>query len=324
MCCEVQAAVGCSVTAKCSTWRRRWSSTKNTNSTFMVIVGTVKKSSRLSDPDGCAGTSSSSDWEVGERRAEPATRCARRSGYRASVIQHGCVAPAKVDWPPPSARSSVGGRRQSLADPADGDVISRVVPRIAGSARAASGRQCRAERISMRRPVGPQTSKRGPEYSVESRQDRSLAAPSKGGELSTQGGIFQCDGLITAKQQSEEPKDGQNELGHLNRSPLHPIHNQPVGPRRSIGERQLTFPTHPSLTVPPFGPVPALPGKGKNALSVTMVSRQRRLNNVAGDGACTGPPDLSLGCQLLVVSWIIRFCAPQDTARGALPDVNKP
>ena len=44
ICCAVQAAVGCSVTAKCSTWRRRYSNTKNTNSTFMLIVGTVKKS----------------------------------------------------------------------------------------------------------------------------------------------------------------------------------------------------------------------------------------------------------------------------------------
>jgi len=44
ICREVQAKVGCSVTWKCSTSRRRCSNTRNTNSTFMVAVGTVKKS----------------------------------------------------------------------------------------------------------------------------------------------------------------------------------------------------------------------------------------------------------------------------------------
>src|SRR5215469_9551097 len=43
ICSAVQAAVGCSVTLKCSTWRRRCSSTMNTNNTFKVSVGTVKK-----------------------------------------------------------------------------------------------------------------------------------------------------------------------------------------------------------------------------------------------------------------------------------------
>jgi hypothetical protein len=41
---RVQAPVGCSVTLKCNTLRRSCSSTINTNSTLMVIVGTVKKS----------------------------------------------------------------------------------------------------------------------------------------------------------------------------------------------------------------------------------------------------------------------------------------
>src|SRR5271169_445236 len=44
ICWEVQAAVGSSVTLKCNTWRRRCSNTMNTNSTFMVTVGTVKQS----------------------------------------------------------------------------------------------------------------------------------------------------------------------------------------------------------------------------------------------------------------------------------------
>src|SRR5215471_6764986 len=44
ICWDVQAAEGCSVTWKCSTSRRRCSNTRNTNSTFIVIVGTVKKS----------------------------------------------------------------------------------------------------------------------------------------------------------------------------------------------------------------------------------------------------------------------------------------
>jgi len=44
ICCATQAEVGCSVTLKWSTSRRRCSSTKNTNSTLSRMVGTVKKS----------------------------------------------------------------------------------------------------------------------------------------------------------------------------------------------------------------------------------------------------------------------------------------
>ena len=46
ICWVVHAAVGWSVTLKCSTSRRRCSNTMNTNSIFKVIVGTVKKFNR--------------------------------------------------------------------------------------------------------------------------------------------------------------------------------------------------------------------------------------------------------------------------------------
>ena len=50
ICWDVQAAVGCSVTLKCNTLRRRCSNTMNTKSTFIVIVGTEKKSIDTSWP----------------------------------------------------------------------------------------------------------------------------------------------------------------------------------------------------------------------------------------------------------------------------------
>src|SRR5262249_57615699 len=46
ICWEVQSAVGCSVTLKCSTCRRRCSSTRNTNSTLIGDRGHGKEIDR--------------------------------------------------------------------------------------------------------------------------------------------------------------------------------------------------------------------------------------------------------------------------------------
>jgi hypothetical protein len=48
-------------------------------------------------------------------------------------------------------------------------------------------------------PSGPQPAEGDPEYSIETRQDRSLAAPSKGSELQPEGGILDFDRLMTAE-----------------------------------------------------------------------------------------------------------------------------
>src|SRR5205814_1438100 len=46
-CRAVHSAVGCSVTLKCTSRRRRWLSTISTKSTRKVAVGTVKKSNAI-------------------------------------------------------------------------------------------------------------------------------------------------------------------------------------------------------------------------------------------------------------------------------------
>src|SRR3989441_6106199 len=48
-CRAVHSAVGCSVTLKCTSRRRRWLSTTSTKRTRKVAVGTVKKSDRPQD-----------------------------------------------------------------------------------------------------------------------------------------------------------------------------------------------------------------------------------------------------------------------------------
>jgi hypothetical protein len=61
----------------------------------------------------------------------------------------------------------------------------------------------------------------------------------EGGELQPQGSIFDCDGLVTAQQESDESKDKQEKGWHV--TPIvHPqfIPSQSATSGRNNGERQ--------------------------------------------------------------------------------------
>jgi len=56
--------------------------------------------------------------------------------------------------------------------------------------------------------------KRDPEHPIKSRQYRSFALSMEAGELQSQCGVLQSNGLLTAHQQSHESKDAQQEEWH--------------------------------------------------------------------------------------------------------------
>ena len=148
ICWDVQAAEGCSVTLKCSTSRRRCSSTTNTNSTFIVIVGTVKSPSRPFDQGGCAGMSSRSGWAVAATLAEAGRRSVPRSRCQASSTRREPSVRAIADWPQPSHQSDVESRLPSRVCRDVAGSFWKDVPRTCEIARAASGRRYRPGRRS--------------------------------------------------------------------------------------------------------------------------------------------------------------------------------
>jgi hypothetical protein len=88
-------------------------------------------------------------------------------------------------------------------------------------------------------PAGPQAAESDPKYSIEGRQNGSLTFSLEGGELQPQGSIFDCDGLVTAQQESDESKDKQEKGWHV--TPIvRPqfIPSQSATSGRNNGERQ--------------------------------------------------------------------------------------
>jgi len=64
-------------------------------------------------------------------------------------------------------------------------------------------------------PAGPQAAESDPKYSIEAPQNGSLTASLEGRELQPQGSILDCDGLVTAQQESDESKDKQEKGWHV-------------------------------------------------------------------------------------------------------------
>ena len=64
-------------------------------------------------------------------------------------------------------------------------------------------------------PVGPEAAETDPEHPIEGRQNGSLTFSLEGGELQPQGSIFDCNGLMTAHQESDDSKDRQEEGWHV-------------------------------------------------------------------------------------------------------------
>jgi len=63
--------------------------------------------------------------------------------------------------------------------------------------------------------AGPIAAESDPKHSIEGRQNGSLTFSLEGRELQPQGRIFDCDGLVTAQQESDESKNKQEKGWHV-------------------------------------------------------------------------------------------------------------
>jgi hypothetical protein len=115
---QVHAAVGCSVTLKCSTSRRRCSRTMNTNSTLMVTVGGKRAGAGTSETGALAPewVVIDSVWRVGNHRlrSDRAQHPSNTSGWTVAVQQSGTPVRSRAphDWkgPPPCTTFALTGR----------------------------------------------------------------------------------------------------------------------------------------------------------------------------------------------------------------------
>src|SRR5262249_2288214 len=133
---------------ECSTCRRRCSSTRNTNSTLMVTVGTVKKSIDTIWPMWLR-RKVFQVWLGGRghlRRMRETS--APRSRCPASGVLREAVAHAIADWTRPFARSVGESRRRSRVCRRAGGSPWTGVPRTCENAPAATGRRCRPVRTT--------------------------------------------------------------------------------------------------------------------------------------------------------------------------------
>src|SRR5262249_17924866 len=124
---------------ECSTCRRRCSSTRNTNSTLMVTVGTVKKSIDTIWPMWLR-RKGFQVWLGGRghlRRMRETS--APRSRCPASGVLREAVAHAIADWTRPFARSVGESRRRSRVCRRAGGSPWTGVPRTCENAPAATG-----------------------------------------------------------------------------------------------------------------------------------------------------------------------------------------
>src|SRR5438034_641459 len=205
ICWDVQAAVGCSVTLKCSTSRRRCSSTMNTNSTRIVIVGTVKKSidTKLADvvvkerfpglsrwpPEG---PEDSGDRALGDPDAEHLQFSVEPGRTPQRIGRHHAL----------NESAYLDGGRRSAAAPAihPGQMrpeLPEALP-LPPDDRVGLNVQQRSA------PGAPNARQTDPEQPIETGQHRSFPLSPEGSELQAESSVFDSNGLVSAQQETNE------------------------------------------------------------------------------------------------------------------------
>jgi hypothetical protein len=92
---------------------------------------------------------------------------------------------------------------------------STIEPRIYGTGRVASGRPCQVERKATDGATRPQGTEGDPKHSIKVGQYRPLTLALICRELKPQSGILEGNHLMTAQEESDESKDGQDNCWHV-------------------------------------------------------------------------------------------------------------